>query len=216
MTGPGPGRTDAARWPVHSQPLVEADADGDPLVQFGRWFEAASAVVRLPEAMALATATASGRPSLRMVLCKGFDADGFVFTTDFGSRKAQELAANPWAAVVFHWDPLGRQVRLEGPVEKLGQEASDAAFAARARGAQISATASNQSRPIASRRVLDEKVAAVATRFDGRPVPRPEDWGGYRLRPACYEFWQSRDDRLHDRLRYVRKGNGWRIERLQP
>ncbi|HXQ43601.1 MAG TPA: pyridoxamine 5'-phosphate oxidase [Acidimicrobiales bacterium] len=200
----------------HAEPLSESDLDRDPLVQFTTWFDRASPLVRLPEAMAVATADTDGRPSLRMVLCKGFDADGFVFHTHYDSRKARELAVNPVAALLFHWDPLGRQVRIEGTVEKVSAGESDRYFETRPRGGQIGAHASEQSRPVASRHELDRRVAELTTLYEGRPVPRPERWGGFRLRPDVYEFWQSRDDRLHDRLRYRRAGETWLIDRLQP
>jgi pyridoxamine 5'-phosphate oxidase len=199
-----------------AEPLLESEIDPDPVVQFDSWFEAAAAVVRLPEAVALATADADGRPSVRMVLLRGWDADGFVFHTDYGSRKAGDLVANPVGALLLHWDVLGRQIRIEGPVEKATAEESDAYFGSRPRDRQIAAHSSDQSRPIASRDALDRKVGEVTARFDGRPVPRPESWGGFRLRPESYEFWQGHDDRLHDRLRYTRTGEGWTIDRLQP
>jgi pyridoxamine 5'-phosphate oxidase len=197
-------------------PLREADVDPDPLAQFVRWFERAREVVRLPEAAALATADADGRPSARMVLLRGWDADGFTFHTDYGSRKAAELTANPMAALLLHWDALGRQIRIEGPVTKASSAESDEYFSSRPRDRQIAAHSSDQTRPIASRQALDRRVDEVTAEFDGRPVPRPASWGGFRLRPMVYEFWQGRDDRLHDRLRYTRDGDGWSIERLQP
>ena len=201
----------------HDEPLREDDLDPDPLVQFRAWFARAAQVVRLPEAAALATADARGRPSVRMVLVKAFDDRGFVFHTDYESRKGVELAANPHAALLFHWDPLGRQVRLEGPVERLSPAESDTYFATRPRGAQIGAHASAQSRPIGSRRELENKVAEADARYRSGPVPRPPSWGGFRLHPEAYEFGQNRDDRLHDRLRYRPEGGGgWRVERLQP
>jgi pyridoxamine 5'-phosphate oxidase len=192
------------------------DVDGDPLLQFRAWFEEARAVVRLPEAMALATADANGRPSLRMVLLRHADDRGFVFHTDYGSRKAGELLANAAAALLFHWDPLERQIRIEGSVEKISDGESDEYFASRPRDRQIAAHSSEQSRPIGSRADLDDKVAAVTAAYEGRPVPRPQSWGGFRVRPEIYEFWQGHDDRLHDRVRYTRDGDGWSIERLQP
>jgi len=188
----------------------------DPLAQFGAWFEKASEVVRLPEAMALATASPDGRPSLRMVLMKRWDGDGFVFHTHYQSPKARDLTVNPVAALLFHWDPLGRQVRIVGTVEKVSAQESDRYFATRPRGGQIGAHASEQSQPIESRAALDEKVAALTATYEGGPVPRPESWGGFRLRAESYEFWQSRDDRLHDRVRYTRSGDSWTMERLQP
>jgi pyridoxamine 5'-phosphate oxidase len=201
---------------MHDVALSESDVDGDPVVQFRSWFDEAAKVVRLPEAVAVATADTDGRPSLRMVLCKDFDERGFVFHTHYESRKARELTANPVAALLFHWDPLGRQVRIEGTVERVGAEESDRYFETRPRGGQIGAHASDQSRPIDSREELDERVAQLTARYDGRPVPRPASWGGFRLWPESFEFWQNRDDRLHDRVRYTRDGQVWKIERLQP
>jgi pyridoxamine 5'-phosphate oxidase len=151
-----------------------------------------------------------------MVLLRGWDAQGFVFHTDYGSRKAGELMANPVGALLLHWDVLGRQIRIEGPVEKATAEESDAYFASRPRDRQIAAHSSDQSRPVDSRAALDRKVGETRAAFDGRPVPRPGSWGGFRLRPESYEFWQGHDDRLHDRLLYRRDGEGWTIERLQP
>jgi pyridoxamine 5'-phosphate oxidase len=197
------------------RPLDEAEVDPDPLRQFGVWFdEAAEAGVRAPEAMALATATSDGRPSVRMVLLKGFDERGFVFFTGYESRKGTELAANPRAALLFYWDPLGRQVRVEGPVERVSEAESDAYFATRPRGAQISASVSPQSRVVESRASLE----ALATRLEAESgdIPRPPTWGGYRVTPETYELWQHRANRLHDRLRYRRDGDHWRIERLAP
>jgi pyridoxamine 5'-phosphate oxidase len=190
--------------------------ESDPVAQFARWFADAATVVRLPEAAALATADAAGRPSVRMVLLKGWDDRGFVFHTHYDSRKARDMAANPVAALLVHWDALGRQVRVEGGVERTSADESDRYFATRPRGGQIGAQASHQSRTIAGRAELDRRVAEVTERYEGVEVPRPAWWGGFRLRPEAYEFWQNRDDRLHDRLRYGRAGDGWRIERLQP
>jgi pyridoxamine 5'-phosphate oxidase len=201
---------------VDHEPLDERQVDPDPLVQFRAWFARAAEVVRLPEAAAIATADAAGRPSVRMVLVKAWDARGFVFHTDYEGRKGRELAANPHGALLFHWDPLGRQVRLEGPVERLGPEESDRYFQTRPRRGQIGAHASDQSRPIGSRAELDAKVAETAARYRGGPVPRPASWGGFLLRPRVYEFWQNRDDRLHDRIRYRRRDSRWTVDRLQP
>src|SRR3954469_5762855 len=197
--------------------LVEDDLAGDPLEQFRRWYaDAEGAGLRAPQALALATAGADGAPSVRMVLLKGADERGFVFFTGYGSRKGGELEANPRAALLFHWDALGRQVRVEGHVERVAADESDAYFATRPRGAQLAATASRQGRVLANRAQLDEAVAELERELAGHDVPRPEHWGGYRVRPDSYEFWQQRDDRLHDRLRYRRDGEAWLLERLAP
>jgi pyridoxamine 5'-phosphate oxidase len=197
------------------RPLDKTDVDPDPLRQFAAWFEEAGATgVRAPEATALATATADGHPSVRMVLLKGFDERGFVFFTGYESRKGTELAANPRAALLFYWDPLGRQVRIEGPVERVAQTESDAYFASRPRGAQISASVSPQSRVVESRATLEALAAELEAR--GGEIPRPPAWGGFRLSPETYEFWQHRANRLHDRLRYTPARDTWKIERLAP
>ena len=196
-------------------PLDETDVDPDPLRQFAAWFEEAGAAgVRAPEAMAVATATSDGRPSVRMVLLKGFDEQGFVFFTGYESRKGGELATNPRAALLFYWDPLGRQVRIEGPVERVAEAESDAYFRSRPRGAQISASVSPQSRVVESRAGLEALAAELEVRGD--EIPRPPAWGGFRLAPETYEFWQHRANRLHDRLRYRREDGDWVLERLAP
>ena len=201
-----------------SQPLREEDVDPDPVGQFTAWFEEASAAgVSQPESVALATATPDGAPSVRMVLVKRADHDGFVFFTNYESRKGGELTANPRAALLFHWEPFGRQVRIEGPVERTTREESEAYAHSRPRGSQVSAAASPQSRPVDSRETLERRVAELNDRYPGAEVPLPEAWGGFRLTPETFEFWQHRTNRLHDRLRYARASDGnWRIERLAP
>jgi pyridoxamine 5'-phosphate oxidase len=198
------------------QALRRPDLDPDPLRQFGRWFAEAGEALPVPEAVALATATPTGAPSLRMVLLKAFDAQGLVFFTHYGSRKGRELEANPWAALLFHWAPLGRQVRTEGAVERLPAADSDAYFATRPRDAQVGAHASRQSEPLAGRGELERRVAELERELAGTEVPRPATWGGYRVVPAAWEFWQHRDSRLHDRFRYRRDAGAWTIERLAP
>ena len=197
--------------------LRKSALDPDPLQQFRRWFsEAEQTGLRAPQAMALATATIGGAPSVRMVLLKGADERGFVFFTGYVSRKARELDANPRAALLFHWDSLGRQVRIEGRVARVAGQESDAYFATRPRGAQLAAAASQQSSVLRDRAEIDERVAELAREHEDSDVRRPDHWGGYRLVPEAYEFWQHRDDRMHDRLRYRRANGDWVIERLSP
>jgi pyridoxamine 5'-phosphate oxidase len=201
----------------HGTPLREEDVDGDPLCQFAAWFaEAGAAGAREPEAVALATASADGAPSLRMVLLKSFDERGFVFFSNYASRKGAELAANPRAALLFHWDPLGRQVRIEGPVEHTSAAETAAYARSRPRASQLSALASPQSQTIASRHELEDRVAELERTHAHEDLPLPDHWGGFRLTPETFEFWQQRHDRLHDRLRYARTGEVWLIERLAP
>ncbi len=189
----------------------------DPLEQFEHWFaEAKRAGVEVPEAMTLATADAEGAPSARMVLLKGVGEDGFVFYTGYGSRKSEELEQNPRAALVFYWRPLGRQVRVEGSVERVSEPESAAYFATRPRGSQLAAWASHQSRPLGSREELERRYAELEREYEGREVPLPPHWGGYRLRPEAIEFWEHRENRLHDRIRYTRAREGWKVERLSP
>jgi pyridoxamine 5'-phosphate oxidase len=198
--------------------LVEGDVDPDPVVQFGRWFDDANAANLVePSAMTLATAGADGVPSARMVLLRGVDQRGFVFYTNYESRKAAELAANPRAALVFWWGELQRQVRVEGRVQRTSHEESAAYFRTRPPGSRLGAWASPQSRVIPSRAVLDERLAELEARHPDGDLPLPPFWGGYRLVPEVIELWQGRPNRLHDRLRYTRAADGgWRIERLAP
>ena len=190
----------------------------DPLAQLRDWYEhAVASGLPEPEAMALATATPDGAPSVRFVLLKGIDERGVEFYTNYESRKGRELAVNPAAALLFYWDPLGRQVRIEGGIERTTKEESEAYIRTRPRGSQLSALSSPQSRPIESRTVLEERVAELADRYAGADLPMPEAWGGFRLTPHTFEFWQNRNDRLHDRLVYRRRPEGgWAIERLAP
>jgi pyridoxamine 5'-phosphate oxidase len=198
--------------------LREEDLAAEPFSQFRAWFdEIARSGVREPNAMTLATATPDGRPSARMVLLKGFDARGFVFYTNFESRKGGELTANPYAALVFFWVELERQVRVEGRVERVSAEESDAYFASRPEGSRLGAWASQQSAVLPGRAPLEARYEELERRYDGREIPRPPFWGGYRVVPESVEFWQGRENRLHDRLRYRRQtDDSWVIERLSP
>ncbi|HEY4451259.1 MAG TPA: pyridoxamine 5'-phosphate oxidase [Solirubrobacteraceae bacterium] len=201
----------------HGRPLREQDAETDPHRQFSVWFAAAQAAgIRLPEAAALATSSPDGAPSVRMVLVKGFADGSFRFYSNYASRKGRELAANPQGALLFDWDELGRQVRIEGPVERIGVEESARYASSRPRRSQLSALASPQSEVIDSRAELERRVAELERLHGDGDVPLPASWGGYRLTARTFEFWQQRDDRLHDRLRYRRAEDAWLIERLAP
>jgi pyridoxamine 5'-phosphate oxidase len=209
----------AMRWKIshvtEAQPFLESDLADDPFEQFAVWFAEAKTAVDAPEVMTLATAAADGRPSARMLLLKEHGPEGFVFFTGYESRKGRELAENPRAALVFYWRPLGRQVRVEGAVERLPAADSEAYFRTRPLESRHGAWASEQSTVIPGRDVLEEAYAGAAERF-GDDVPLPERWGGFRLRPDAVEFWQHRENRLHDRLRYRRADEGWIVERLSP
>ena len=200
----------------HTTPLREEDLDADPLRQFESWFAEARDAVREPEAMALATASPDGAPSSRMVLMKAFDDRGFVFFSNYSSRKGRELEANPHAALLFHWDPLGRQIRVEGPVDRTSPGETAEYVRSRPRGSQVSALASPQSQRIQTREALEDRVRELERTYEGADLPLPEDWGGFRVTPEAIEFWQQRRDRLHDRFRYTRSGGAWLIERLAP
>jgi len=198
--------------------LDESDVDADPFRQFAAWFDEARAASPVePNAMALATVGADGRPSLRMVLLKGADERGFVFYTNYQSRKGRELADTPWAALAFFWPEMERQIRIEGRVEPVSVEESDTYFHSRPVGSQLSASASRQSEVIAGREELEQRVAALSAQYQNQEIPRPENWGGFRVIPDAIEFWQGRASRLHDRLRYrLLASGGWQIERLSP
>ena len=195
-----------------ARPLDEADVDADPLVQFHRWYREAAERLARADAVALGTATADGRPSVRMVLLKRADERGFVFFTSYASRKGRDLAQNARAALLFYWDGLGRQVRIEGRVERVPEAESDAYFDTRPLESRLSNIVSPQSEVVGSRADLEERREAIR----GTATGRPETWGGYVVVPETYEFWQHRENRLHDRLRYRRDGSVWVVERLAP
>ena len=197
--------------------LLEPDAAPDPIEQFHRWFEEAlEANLHEPNAMTLATATPDGKPSARIVLLKDFDERGFVFYTNYEGRKARELEQNPNCSLTFYWGELERQVRVEGRAARVPEAESDAYFDSRPRGSRLGAWASEQSRPVESRQALEDRLKELEEKYEEVEVPRPPFWGGYRVEPQRIEFWQGRENRLHDRLLYTRSNGSWKIERLQP
>ncbi len=205
------------RQDYHRAALDERGIASDPVAQFLVWFEeAVASALPEPNAMTLATATADGRPSARVVLLKGIDDRGFVFYTNYRSRKGRELAANPFAALVFHYPTLERQVRVEGRVEAVSREESDAYYLSRPLGSRLGASASRQSEVVADRATLDRRLAELEQAARLNPPRRPEHWGGYRVVPDAIEFWQGRPNRMHDRLRYRRSDASWIVERLEP
>ncbi len=198
--------------------LLESAALHNPIEQLREWLELAYATPAIQEANAMCVATAArdGTVSARMVLLRGLDERGLVFFTSYGSRKGRQIAENPRAAVTFYWPPIHRQVRVEGAVSQVPEDESDSYFASRPRGHQLSAWASEQDEPVEEREVLDERLGHFAERFEGEDVPRPHSWGGYLIAPDRFEFWQGRENRMHDRLEYLREGRTWKIVRLQP
>ena len=206
------------RHPYPDVPLTKETAHQDAIQQFQAWFDDAIDAKHVePNAMTLATATPDGLPTARMVLLKEVDQEGFIFYTNYDSHKGQQIAKNPRVALVFYWDQLTRQVRVEGTVEKVDDALSDQYFQSRPRDSQIGAWASDQSSVIESRELLEEKAKTYQQQYEGEPIPRPPYWGGYRVKPLVIEFWQGRPSRLHDRLRYTRQPTGqWEIERLAP
>ncbi len=208
----------ASRYDHADKGLRRSDLDSDPIKQFTNWFTAAiEADIRDVNAMSLATAGRHAKPSVRIVLLKSFDQEGFVFFTNYESTKGKQLEANPYAALGFYWIELDRQIRIEGKVEKTSREESQIYFHSRPVGSQMSAWASRQSDVIDARRVLDARMAKMTERFRNKRIPLPPHWGGYRLRPDVMEFWQGRLNRLHDRFRYSRQADeSWRIDRLSP
>lgn len=213
-----PGNVADLRQDYRQRSLLETDLAADPIAQFHCWFDqAVQAELLEPNAMTLATVTPEGRPDARIVLLKNFDERGFVFFTNYDSRKGQELTQTPWAALVFWWGELERQVRIEGQVSQISADESDAYFHSRPLGSQLGAWASPQSQVICDRTVLEQQLQTVTDQYQEQPIPRPPHWGGFRVSPQRLEFWQGRSNRLHDRLCYLRQPDGgWEIARLAP
>lgn len=208
----------ASRYEHLAAGLRRRDLDPDPVKQFANWFTAAiEAGIRDVNAMALATTGGDGKPSVRIVLLKGFDQDGFVFFTNYQSEKGRQLEENPCAACLFYWIELDRQIRISGPVQQTSREESERYFHSRPRGSQLGAWASRQSEVLDARRMLDARMAEMTERYGDDPIPLPPHWGGYVIKPEVFEFWQGRPNRLHDRFRYTRQLDGsWQIDRLAP
>ncbi|GLF97299.1 pyridoxamine 5'-phosphate oxidase [Streptomyces yaizuensis] len=206
------------REQYRSTPLWETDLAPTPMDQFARWFhDAIAAGLAEPNAMVAATATPDGRPSTRMVLLKQYDARGFVFFTNYGSRKGREITANPWVSLLFPWHPIARQITVTGRAVRVGRDETAAYFRSRPHGSRLGAWASEQSSVLPSRAELLRRYEELAARYpQGEQIPAPAEWGGYRVAPETVEFWQGHENRLHDRLRYVAEGGGWRVERLAP
>lgn len=197
--------------------LSKDNINKNPFEQFSTWYKSAiDAGFVHPDAMTLATADKNGKPSARIVLLKSFDEKGFVFFTNYESRKGNELGVNPYASLVFYWDKINKQVRIEGSIEKISAMESEEYFHSRPQGSQIGALASPQSKVIKDREYLDEKFSELSRKFEGKEIPIPQNWGGYRVKPYYFEFWQSRENRLHDRMTYIRDRYSWKIERLAP
>jgi pyridoxamine 5'-phosphate oxidase len=197
--------------------LSERNINKNPFEQFSLWYnEALNAGFLHPDAMTLAASTKDGKPSARIVLLKSFDDDGFIFFTNYSSKKGKELIENPFASLMFYWDKLDKQVRIEGSTEMITKQESEEYFHSRPRGSQLGALASEQSRVIENRRVLEDKFDELNKKFEGKEIPMPVNWGGFKLIPDYFEFWQSQDNRLHDRICYVKENDNWKIKRLAP
>jgi pyridoxamine 5'-phosphate oxidase len=197
--------------------LSKENINKNPFEQFSYWYKMALDTGFIhPDAMTLATADKNGKPSARIVLLKSFDEKGFIFFTNYESRKGNELTANPYASLVFYWDKIDKQVRIEGSIEKISAKESEIYFHSRPQGSQLGALASPQSKVIEDREYLEEKFSELSKKYEGKEIPLPENWGGYRVKPFYFEFWQSRDNRLHDRIRYVKERDFWKLERLAP